>query len=57
MTTVLQTSVWLIVLYLVSKWGENEAGLSCSENIGMDPPIIQRRKYKMRITFKEEHPG
>lgn len=46
-----------MALYLVRKYGENEAGLSCSENIGMEPPIIQRRKYNTRITFKEEHPS
>lgn len=42
----------LQVQYLVRRYGENEAGLSCSENAGMEPPIIQRRKDKSRITFR-----
>lgn len=38
---------------LVRMYGENDAGLSCSEKRGIVPPIIHRRKYKMTVTLEE----
>lgn len=43
--------------HLVSKWGENEAGLSCSENKGMEPPISHSRKDMMITTWRDEWVG
>lgn len=42
----------LAVQYLVRRWGENDAGLSCSENRGMEPPMTHRRKDMMIATCR-----
>lgn len=38
---------------LVSRYGEKDAGLSCSENSGMDPPINHKRKDMMTVTYRK----